>query len=269
MNTILVATDFSAPANNAVEFAAHLARECSAELVLFHVFKPSAHVRNAHISSASLSNIKENDKSRLQEVANSLAGRFRIQVREEFTEGDVVSCLDECTKRQVVDLVVMGIESDLTEYKWLGNTTTASIKLIKFPLLVVPHEVQFHGFSKILFACEMSFVGAGRELGLLKLFAKKFSSHLEVFHVFKSEAVAEEKQALESAIDALLPETPHSYNYIENSEVVTGITKGVEQLTADLLVMIPHKLGFVESITKGSHKRNITVKTRVPLLVLG
>lgn len=269
MKTILVATDYSAPANNAVEYAAQLARESGAELILFHVYKLSVHASNSLVStSANIDNLIRQSESRLAETAAETATRFGITVRWELGKDDTIESLKTYTASDPVDLVVMGIESNLPEYRLFGNTTTAAVRLMKFPLLVVPNDIQFHGINRIMYACEASYVKEAGSLDVLKDFAKTFHAPLDVFHVITHHPEQIRNEQLEELIGDMLHDVDHHYRYVHNSAVKEGIEEGLQQQPADLLVMIHHRLGFFESLVKGSHTSHVTLTTRVPLLVL-
>jgi nucleotide-binding universal stress UspA family protein len=164
----------------------------------------------------------------------------------------------------------MGMDSNLPEYKLFGNTTTAAIRRLKSPVLVVPNGVPFKAIKKILYASEYTYLSPDNHLDLLKEFTRKFEAELQIFHV---EIKAKEQVPVDvsdhtTAIDAVMENVDHTYRFIENSSIGNGIMKGVEAWQADLLVMVPHKTGFWESLLKGSATREMTLKTRVPLLVL-
>lgn len=268
MKTILVATDYSSPANNAVEYAAHLAKDAGTELILFNVYKLSIHASNSMASSSNVEHLKEQNEIHLSELAKDISDRFEINVSWEVGKDDTVESLKVYTQNNPVDLVVMGIESNLTEYKLFGNTTTAAIKLMQFPLLVVPNDIHFEGIHKIMYACEASFLKEDCELDILKQFIHVNSAQVDVLHVITDNSEKEKDEKMERLIDVILSDVDHQYRYVKNSKVGDGIISALEQYPADLLVMIPHKLRFIEFLTKGSQTSQMTVKTRVPLLVI-
>lgn len=268
MKRILVATDHSEPAKNAVRYAAHLSKEMGAELVLFNVYKLSIHAGNAMVSLESIDNLKKVNEERLIEVATELNYRYGIDVTWKLGMNDPIDSLSEIAKETPLDLVVMGIESNLTEYKMFGNTTTDAIKLRKFPILVVPHEYEFDGIGNIMYACESAYIKDGCTLNVLKEFTTRFDAQLEVFHVLSTTASEDKDRELEAIVDDILGDVPHEYRYVKNAKVGDGIAEGLKAFPADLLVMVPHKIGFFESLIKGSQTSHMTVRTKVPLLVI-
>lgn len=270
MKTILVATDYSEPASNAMNYAALLAQKTGAELILLNVYKLSIHASNSLASNSSIEHLIKKSEGQLIELALETEDRYKIKVGYELGQDDTIDSLKAYIDTHSVDLVVMGIESNLIEYKWFGNTTTAAIGLMKFPLLVVPNDIPFNGIDRIMYACEPSYLKDNCELGTLKYFVKEFDAKLEVFHVLPNDADKANKEKLETekVMDRILLDVKHTYRYVSNSKVDDGIVEGLEEVPADLLVMIPHRPTFFESLFKGSQTNQMTVKTRIPLLVI-
>jgi nucleotide-binding universal stress UspA family protein len=268
MKTILVATDYSDAANNAVEYAASLAKETGAELLLFNVFKISIHASNSMASTSTIDHQFQKSEDRLEEAAAEIAERHGIKVDYRLAKDDTVESLRRYTASHAVDLVVMGIQSNLIEYRIFGNTTTEVIQLMQFPLLVVPNEIAYNGIEKMMYACETSYLKEGCELGFLKQMVRELNAKLEVFHVLTNGSDTEDTKEFEQSVGAILHDIDHTYRYVSNSKVDVGISVGLEQQAPDLLVMVPHKIGFFESLFKGSNTGQMTVKTRVPLLVI-
>lgn len=268
MKTILVATDFSAPANNAVEYAAHLAQKTGAELIIFNAYTMSVHAGSAYTSSAIFKKLIKEDQDLLIEKAESVKTRFNLTVKSIFIKDDIIDGLKKITSTQQVDLVVMGIKSNLTEHKLFGNTTTDTIKLRQFPLLVIPNDIVFKGFNTIMYACDPDYINADTNIDILKHFVTDFNAELEVFNVITDDTDAVKNDALERKMEALLHDINHSYKYVNNPNVGEGIKEGLDKYPVELLVMSPHKIGFFESLIKGSQTSQMTIKTRVPLLVI-
>lgn len=268
MNTILVATDFSEPADNAVDYAVQVARQAMAELILFHVYKVNIHASNSLASTSSIDNMMRNNEVKLAELTKKIADDFQIWVRYEIRKDDTIECLKAFVQSNPVDLVVMGIESNLAEYRLFGNTTTAALQLMLFPLLVVPNDIHFNTIRKIKYACETSYLKEECQLDIIKDFVNIFDAELEIFHVLTGNDDEKNKEALEKLMNQKFSTVDHVFRYVSNSKISDGISAGLKESPADLLVMIHHRLGFFESMIKGSNSRSMTISTRVPLLVI-
>ena len=271
MKTIIVATDYSEAANNALQYAAKLASTFKADLILFNAFYLPVHASNSLLTPAGIDQMIDHSKDRLQQLAVETAQKYRLNVSWVSKISNTIGELEECVKECKADLVVMGMESDLIEYKLFGNTTTSAIRRLPCPVMVVPTGVSFKEIDKILFACEYRYLDKENKLELLKALAKRFKAELQIFHVETHQKdtvpMALDTQII-NAVDDLLEEVNHTYSYIEDDDIGKGLNKGIQAFQPDLLVMVPHKAGFFESLFKGSTTRKMTLTTHVPLLVL-
>src|SRR4051812_22414084 len=110
MDVIIAATDFSKPGNNAVEYAAHLARFFSAKLILVNAFKLPLGGYNALSPLNDIAELRQYGEENLSQLKAQLIKRsydFGIETHVGFgTAFDVIS---EAAKNYSADLVVMGI----------------------------------------------------------------------------------------------------------------------------------------------------------------
>lgn len=268
MKTIVVSTDYSATASNALEFGANLAQIFKANLVLFNVYHPSVHVSNSLMTPGEIDRIVKNNEDRLEKLKTETAHRYRINVSCIVSTGDTVERLDESATMFDADLVVMGVDSNLWDYKIFGNTTTAAIQRLKTPILIVPNDVRFKGIKKVLYACEYTYLTHDNQLDLLKEITRKFEAELQVLHVQTKSQIPVAVDEEIGVVNVMMEDVDHTFSFVDNKNVHDGIIQGVEDWQADLLVMVPHKAGFWESLLKSSNTRQMAVRTRVPLLVL-
>ena len=65
MKTIIVATDFSTGAENALKYASYIARFTRARIALLNVYHLSTHAMNGLISPAAIDALLEKNKKRI------------------------------------------------------------------------------------------------------------------------------------------------------------------------------------------------------------
>ncbi|WP_161622687.1 universal stress protein [Cesiribacter andamanensis] len=273
MKTILVATDYSKAASNALAYAAGIARQLQATLVLYNAFQLPPPMAVALLSEAQKNRYLSENTARLGQTARQLAQLYGITVRWQTS----YAYLDEELPRQVVqtgaDLVVMGMRSSSTSSSLMGNTAITLLRHAHYPVLLVPEEAYFTPLSRILFACDYHLLKAKTPLHLLEELAKAFGSRVQVLHVEKEEALlvgAHEGPVHTKALqlETVLHQLRHEYKYLEAPDVVAGIEQGIEEFDADLLVMVPRKAGFWSSMLHESTTANMAFHSRVPLLAL-
>ena len=270
MKTIIVATNYSSDSNNAIKYASALARYTNSKIVLFNSFELSVHALNTLLPASSVDGLAAVNTKRLKDLAAKISDTYGVTVECLTRTSDLREELDYQVESLKADLVVMGMSEAHSGY-WLGNTTTSVIHHAKYPILAVPEEASFDGISKILLAFDPACIDAANKLSLLMEVAACFKAQIEVCHVEKIvKPVTNQIHAGNTSfnVEILLNGVDHSYKEITEDDILKGIEREIEDLKADLLVMVPHKYGFWESIWRKSKTLKMVRRTRIPLLTL-
>lgn len=267
MKTIIVATDFSAEADNAMTYAAAAAAEKGYKLVLYNLYKTSIHAMNARISGSEIDQIFEWRRNKHKEIAKMISEIYHIETDVYFATGNFYEELSNCIQLHQTDLVVMGMAEKSLEQDLLGNTTTQVIDRLKFPILSIPLNAKYNGIKHILFACDIS-RGIHRViLDRVHDFAADFGATVEVFYVRQKAEELSRDQELE-LVDASLNEVDHYYKQVHSSKIIKAIEKEITTSKTDLLIMVPYRHGFWHSLLHKSKTRVMASGNSVPLLSL-
>lgn len=268
MKTILVATNYSKEANNAMNYAAEIARYTNSKMVLFNSFELSVHALNTLLSAASVQDLALANREQLKNIASSLSDKYDITVEYLTRASDLIEELEYQANHLKADLVVIGMKA---HPEHVLNNTTSIIRHAKYPILTVPEEASFDGISKILFAFDPMCIYEANKLPVLMEFAVAFNAQIQVCHIesVKQPAINEAvTDNISMNVETLLNELDHSYKEITGEDVLKGIEKAIKDWNPDLLVMVPHKYSLWESIWHKSKTIKMSRKTPVPLLTL-
>lgn len=268
MVTIIVATDFSEVAENAVEYAAAAAKHGNARLVLFNSYVLPVHAANTILPASSIQKLMDENENRLQERALDLSKTYGIKVGFEARFSFVEDELSDLIDRHKADLLVLGMKARTLEQDLMGNTTTAAIKKLKFPVLAVPIGAKFGEIKKILFACDVLRGVPKKILKRIKELATSLNAEVEVFHVNNAiEEMKTDHPALSSkdGIGSGLSGVSYYYKNVKSNEVIKEIEKEIKEFKADLLIMIPNKYGFWASLVHRSKTRVMASGLDIPL----
>lgn len=266
MGVIIVATNFSKTADNAVLYSASLAQLFNSKLILFNAFKLPVHASNTWLSVESMDQLIDKNKDRLRAQALRLSKQFSINVEYECRFMDLEREIDSLMRIHNARLLVMGMSAKSMEQNLMGNPTTTLISMKKFPVLAVPVNARFMGMGKILFACDLMQDIPMRTLAILKQIADRLKSEITVFYVEKkvNELMAENN--IFEHIDRGLENVVHVYKKVNSDAVIREIEKEIIKSNSDLLVMLPKKYGFWESIIHRSKTREMASGLNIPLL---
>ncbi|MDP1744090.1 MAG: universal stress protein [Bacteroidota bacterium] len=271
MKTILAPTDFSDSAKNAINYAAELAKLTKAKLILFHAFHIPA-VPSEVPFVMPLDDIEKDNLKALTKIKKTILSKYGndLNVVCKTKLGFAVDEINEITKEENVNLIVMGVRGAgyLTE-KLIGSITTTLIRKAKRPVLAINDKVTFKSIKKIVLACDYQNINT-KSMEPLKEFIKLFQSQLYILNVSsEGELISPIKKTvggtqLVHSFEGL----NHSFDFVENEDVVEGINQFVDEHNADLIVMIPRKHTFFENIFQERNTKRMAFHTHIPLLAL-
>jgi nucleotide-binding universal stress UspA family protein len=269
MNTIIAATDYTEIAENAVEYAAAIAKLKNERLILMNDIEESIHAENARLSAGRFDALMEENKTRLRQRASSLSEKYGIDVlpksTNSFVENELANLIDEYQ----VYMVVMGMASGSRFQELWGNTTTSVIKNLPVNVLAVPAGAKFEGLKKVLFACDALHEVSEALLNRIKNIGLILPAEVEVLFISTDPRQAQETSESSYSLKTIndrLEGISHHYENVSADSIVEGIRMEVIRSNADLLIMAPQKHGFWDSLVHRSKTRLMASGLDIPLL---
>lgn len=272
---ILVPVDFSDCSNNAVNYAIAIGMHTGAIVDLIHaVHFP---VAESELMISADQELEKHAEIRMENLRTSIRNwlvknrgvelAIEYQVRIGLA-GDLIRIAAEANSAET--LIVMGTQgaSGLGS-TIIGSVTSHVIGKTACPILAVPEDARFSGFSKIVYATDWT-SSDEHAIGQLVDFARLFGSEVHLVHVLTSNedfSVAD--------IDAFEANIDEKANYenlffhihvAESSSVEKELQYVVERTGADLLAMLTRNKSFFERIFSSSLTRKIAMHSETPLL---
>ena len=274
MKTIIVPTDFSPVAINAMHYALNMAQTIDAGIVLLHVYQMPISYNNSDIplplmDIGELEKINEDRLQELKEVAErNSAGKVNISA--EVRLGDLTDELETICAATEPFAIVMGTRgAGFVERLLVGSSALSVIRHSTRPVLIVPPGAIFKGIQKIGFACDFKKVVETTPADYIKEWVKTFGATMSVLNVDDKKNTAtgntEEQSAL---LHTLLEETHPQYFFIDNPDVEKGIHEFAENNNLDLLIVIPRKHRLLDSLFQKSHTKELAFHSHIPILAI-
>ncbi|MGV3503498.1 MAG: universal stress protein [Adhaeribacter sp.] len=272
MKTLLVPTDFSDNANNALYYAAALASHCEGRLVLIHAI--ALDVVELPGNPFDLKPDMRLEAYFLAKLEN-LASKVRVkhgvslQVDTRVVHGKILEHLNKVVISEQADLVVMGTKGAGNLVKRLMGTNTASyIRQALCPVLAIPVSAWYQDLKKIAYASDFETL----ETGFLKQlfhFAKPLHLDVCIFNV-KSEDqldLVPDSQIL-GQIKRAFPDESYSIAQLKGRDVIAGIQSFIKDNHMDILALSVHKPDFLEKLFHSSVSESVAFQTTIPVLAL-
>ncbi len=268
--TILIPTDFSENAQNAMRYALNFFGN-EATFILLNTWQTPYTPPEVLISVEDIliKTSKEGLENELAWIKKS-TGMENVQFETISEFGNLVDIIKSVVREKNVDFVVMGTQgaSGLRE-ALLGSNTAATAKTINCPLLIIPADATFSEIKNIVFAADYKELENASALKTMVNLGKENSAEIAVLNVLdkgKITTIEEGSQGIK--IDHQLAGIKHSYSFIEDNDKAAGIDEYLRTNKSDLLVMLERKTGFFKNIFHKSITRKMAFHTHVPMLVL-
>jgi nucleotide-binding universal stress UspA family protein len=274
MKTIIVPTDFSPAAINAMHYALRMAEVINAGVMLLHVYQVPVSYNNSDIPLPlmDISELEKINEERLQEL-RELAERTSpgaLQISAQVKLGDLADELESMCADIQPFAVVMGTKgSGFVERLLVGSATLSVIRRLTWPVLVVPPGTVFKGIQKIGFACDLKKVVKTTPAHYVKEWVKTFGASMSILNVDdKKNAATGNTEAQSALLHTMLEEIHPEYFFIDNPDVEKGIHEFAENNNLDLLIVIPRKHRLLDSLFQKSHTKELAFHSHIPILAI-
>ncbi|GGK85428.1 universal stress protein [Rufibacter glacialis] len=270
MATLLVPTDFSKTATNAVHYAASLAVSTGSRLLVVHtVSVPTSALPESMPLLAIDTHLIEYSEEELQKLALQLKQTYALEVETFCLYGPFIPLVNDLVKTQAVDLVVMGTKGASNVLsKLVGTNTSTFIKEAPCPVLVVPGQATFRTVRHIAYASDFE---TEETVYLKQLFqvAAGLGAEVHIINVTSETElnIVPDEQVLKS-IAKNFPRQNYSVAQLPHEDVVTGLREFVEENQMDLLAVSIQDRDLLESLFHHSITKELALQAFTPLLTL-
>lgn len=266
MKTILVPTDFSPSADNATQFAAHLARQIGAGLHLVHVYQIPVTMNDMPVMVLSADELRRSADEQLQRMQRDLQAAFpEVAVQTESRLGSINDELEDiCREHNPVALVLGSHGMSGLERMLFGSTTISVMRHTQLPVIAVPKDYKRFGLRKIVLAADLLDLDKIPTQKIVEV-TQALGAELDLVHV--ADRNEKEDRNAQPLLQRLHPLQP-SYYVVHNDNVKTGLMQYLEQNNTDLLMVLPHEHNIMERLFFKLHTEDIVKNAPVPVMAI-
>ncbi len=271
MKTIIIPTDFSPVAANAMNYGVDMAKVINASILLLHVYQVPVSLTDVPVVMVSVDELKKDAEEKLASVKAGLehitSGKLKIYTEARL--GDVVHELEDLCNHIRPFAVVMGTKgSSGIERVMFGSITLTSIRHLTWPVICVPPGKIFgQGIKKIGFACDFKKVVETTPVHFVKEMIKEFNAELHVLNVdYENRHFKPETPEQSLLLHTMLEDVNPHYHFLQHKDVEDGINEFAEKNNLDLIITIPKKHKLLEGIFKTSSTRQFVFQSHLPVM---
>ena len=273
MKSILVPTDFSKNALNAVKYALAFAEKTKSKVILFHsYYNPSSEVyipfTNIHYGKQ---DFRENAETAMKKLIASLLKFFPEANPEWIVKPGIASVnIIEIVKERTISMLIMGTTGQgAISRAIVGSTTSSVINEVPCTMIAVPPKAKFKSIAKIAVATNLE----KDNLSVVKeilTFAKEFNAEISFIYVNNSEKF-DIDQVLQEMVDKIKKQLKYknvSFYVCRDSNIANGLDLFIKNNKPDILSMVTNGLNFSAPVWQTSWTNTMSNHITIPLLVL-
>lgn len=277
MKKILLPTDFSQNADDALKYCMQLLGDSFAEIVLFHVISTADSLVAVPEGTAIMmtQNIKEAKRNlaKLKVKANNYIKEFQNQnivVTTDFTIGDAGKSIISKASELESDVVIMGRRGGnyLLIDKLIGTVSSQVINA-SVPVILVPGGYSFKEIDNIIFPTKLDRKDP-YDLNTAMNIIGPNSPVVQCIHLVKNEEEKNKKEVKEFA-NYIIEHSPSVQTtfFIELSDdVSTTIDEYAASYDAELIVMPKKGKNFFERLITKNHIKEMLWITKRPIMIV-
>ncbi|KJD33307.1 universal stress protein [Tamlana nanhaiensis] len=275
---ILIPTDFSENAWNAIVYAINLYGKEACNFFILHVSAENEYevYNNVPLTQQSSATKVASKPSQLllQNTIKRIQENFGKNLLHRFVTISDSDSLIKAIRQQVllnkIDVIVMGTKgvSGCTE-RTVGTNAGNVITKVNCTTLVVPENAKFVTPKKIAFPTDFSIFYNVNTLQPLADIIKKNHAEIEFLHISKRDLVLNENQRINiEYLEDYFSENSHSFHFLTHTKIEHAIQDFVNDKGVTLITMLGKNLNYFQHILFHPLAKEISYYKDVPFLVL-
>lgn len=274
---ILVPTDFSENAWNALKYGLQLYKDFNCTFYLLHVnpipkYSGAGTAVKGSSRMAHETILKETNEN-LEDLLSKVEKNY-VNTKHSFVTIGLYDFFVDSIKREVeskkIDLIIMGTKGSSGLKKvTMGSNTGDVITKVKCPLLAVPENTIFKRPIEIAFPTDYHLGYDLKVLDTLIDMVTMNKSDLRVLHISKKgEGLSEEQQKNKEFLNDYLQDVEHSFHSLTGTDIEAAVQCFTESRNTDMIAMVAKNLNFFQRILFRPKVEQISYHTDIPFLVL-
>jgi len=274
---ILIPTDFSKNALNAIRYTVDLYAKLNCDFYFLNVFSFEKYTTNSlnipEEGSAVYEQAKEDSEKNFVKLLDTLSLHPENLKHNYYTES-TSNFLSEAIKKIIsekdIDLVAMGTKGATGSKGVLfgSNTVMAMEKIRECPVLAIPEHVSFMSPKEIVFPTDYKDVYKRSEFRYLIELANMHHAEIAILHLEKNKELTKTQQSNKQLLSLILSETAHQFHTLTEKNLGKGIQSFVESRESDMVSFINRKHFFFGNVFSRPLIKEIGYDSDVPILAL-
>jgi len=275
---ILLPTDFSKNAWQAINYATELYKNEYCDFYILNVFSATGNIleslMNMEPGSELYSAAKEKSEKGLSTTLDKLILNKKGDVNHQFKTissfNNVIEAIKQIVEKKDIEMIIMGTKGETySRTTAFGSTATYVMEKIRnCPVIVVPKNAKTLLPKEIVFPTSYKTHYKRRELNYLTNLAKKCDATIEVLHISEENELSKNQKENKQLLEEIIYDTNFKFHSLSHNDVETAVNIFVESRDSDMVAFINKKHTFFGSVLTNPMVKGITFHSKVPILVM-
>lgn len=275
MKKIVIPTDFSENAFNALKFAVKIFQHEECRFLILHAYADEVYNSGGVLTPEFMEEFKETTRKNSDKELESILLKIRdyspnpghrFEAISAF--GILVDEINDLVNKEDADLAVMATRGKTNDRKLtFGSHTLQVIKYVQCPVLSIPEGYGVTTPKKILFPTNYMVPYQGRELQLAGDLAREFAAEIHMLYISKFPPENMRQKDNRKVITQEFHDLEVFHHLTNGADKTTVIQKFIDKLEIDLLILVNSRHSYLESILSQSTLDRIGLHPKVPFLV--
>jgi len=271
---ILIPTDFSQNAGDALAYALAFLGNEKARLHIIHVVNTNVIVGDAPAAAADMIKMQMDhatESMKALEAFGNTSNNKHITVSTGVHAGPTSPIIKREAEKIDADLIIMGTRGDQHNKmdKWLGSVSSNVIEEAPCPIILVPHDYKFKPIDNVIFCTSINH-NDPYELwrGIQRIHPN--TAVVRALHVTTDDKdeVAKRVDDFAQYLVTASPKIDIVFDIINGENVEASIEDYAEKYDAEMIIMHREKRNFWNRIFTKSHTKKMTSIIKLPLLIM-
>lgn len=276
MRKILIPTDFSENARNAINYAIDLFKYEISEFYIMHAYQDDIYADEVLLIQETLENvtgiISKNSDEQLKNTvkfAKSISQNPRHSYHMISSNNLLMDEANKIVDEQNIDIIVMGTRGKTNDKKLtFGSHTLQVLKYVQCPVLAIPENYKYDKPKHILFPTDFMIPYKRRELKLLCELAAPYRATIDLLYISKSNKLSIRQEDNRTFVERELCKNTINFKIENSKHIINTIYKYIRENSTDILVMVNTRHSFLENILFQSTIDELSLNLDIPFLAL-
>lgn len=279
MRNILVPTDFSDDAYNALHYATQLYKKEKCTFYIFHTYNRQSYNKKLYGSKEKGSSLKEFLRNKTDEQLLRTYHRIMLDNEENplhtfktiSKHGDLLDQIKEFLNVTDVQLLVMGNKGKTGAKEiFIGSNTLQVVKeMIPVPVFCVPKEINYKTPAKIALITDFKHQTEQGVLSFLKDMTQLHNTALHVFHMCNDDFLTEQQKSNKDMLaNYYKDDSIHFHREACKNTKAETIKEFVERQAIDLLAMVYYRHYLLDKLFREPVVLDVSFYLDIPFLVM-